>query len=40
MEMAGPAARILARELGRDEAWAEAQQTEFCGLADQYLVKN
>jgi glycerol-3-phosphate dehydrogenase len=40
MEMAGPAARILARELGRDEAWAEAQRTEFCGLADQYLVKN
>lgn len=40
MEMAGPAAHILARELGRDEAWAEAQRADFCRLAEQYVVRN
>lgn len=39
-EMAQTAARILARELGRDEAWAQAQRVEFCLLAEQYVVKD
>jgi len=38
MAMAEPAARLLAGELGRDEAWAAAQVSEFCSLARQYRV--
>jgi glycerol-3-phosphate dehydrogenase len=36
--MAGPAARLLAAELGRDEAWVAAQVKEFRTLAEQYRV--
>jgi glycerol-3-phosphate dehydrogenase len=36
--MAEPVARLLATELGRDEAWVAAQVKEFCGLAEQYRV--
>jgi glycerol-3-phosphate dehydrogenase len=39
MAMAEPAARLLARELGRDEAWIAAQVSEFCSLAEQYRVQ-
>jgi glycerol-3-phosphate dehydrogenase len=39
MEMAEPAARLLARELGRNEAWIGAQVKEFCALAEQYSVR-
>jgi glycerol-3-phosphate dehydrogenase len=38
MAMAEPAARLLAAELGRDEAWVAAQGKEFCALANQYRV--
>ena len=36
--MAEPVARLMAAELGRDEAWVAAQVKEFCGLAEQYRV--
>jgi glycerol-3-phosphate dehydrogenase len=36
--MAEPVARLLAAELGRDEAWVKAQVAEFCALAEQYRV--
>jgi glycerol-3-phosphate dehydrogenase len=36
--MAEPVARLLAGELGRDEAWVRRQVKEFCGLAEQYRV--
>jgi glycerol-3-phosphate dehydrogenase len=36
--MAEPVARLLATELGRDEAWVAAQVREFCILAKQYRV--
>jgi glycerol-3-phosphate dehydrogenase len=36
--MAPAAARLLARELGRDEAWASAQVAAFLELAAQYNV--
>jgi glycerol-3-phosphate dehydrogenase len=36
--MAEPVARLLAAELGRDEAWVAAQVKEFCILAKQYRV--
>jgi len=36
--MAEPAARLLAVELGRDEAWVSAQVKEFTALAQQYRV--
>jgi glycerol-3-phosphate dehydrogenase len=36
--MAEPVARLLAAELGRDQAWAAAQVEEFTGLAQQYRV--
>jgi glycerol-3-phosphate dehydrogenase len=36
--MAEPVARLLAVELGRDEAWVEVQVKEFCALAQQYRV--
>ena len=39
MEMAEPVARLLARELKRDESWAAAQVTAFRALAQQYRVK-
>jgi len=38
MAMAEPTAKLMAAELGRDEAWVEAQVREFCELAVQYLV--
>ncbi len=38
MAMAPAAARLLARELGRDEEWAAAQVDEFRKLAEQYRV--
>ena len=38
MAMAEPVARLLAAELGRDEAWIAAQVNEFCTLAEQYRV--
>jgi glycerol-3-phosphate dehydrogenase len=37
-EMAPPVARLLARELGRDEAWEARQVLNFRELAGQYLV--
>ncbi len=36
--MAEPAAKLLAAELGRDEAWVAAQVKEFKELAQQYRV--
>jgi len=36
--MAEPAAKLLARELGRDEAWIRAQVSDFRALAKQYRV--
>ena len=36
--MAEPVARLLAAELGRDEAWVAAQVAEFSALAEQYRV--
>ena len=36
--MAEPVARLLAAELGRDEAWVAAQVAEFQTLAEQYRV--
>src|SRR5262249_31712868 len=38
MEMARPVAELMARELGRDEAWIAAQLKEFEELAKQYMV--
>jgi glycerol-3-phosphate dehydrogenase len=38
MQMARPVARLMAGELGRDEAWIAAQTKEFCELAKQYMV--
>jgi len=37
-EMAKPAARLLARELGRDDQWVASQIAEFRALAEQYCV--
>jgi len=39
MGMAEPVAKLLARELERDEAWVATQVKEFCELAEQYRVK-
>jgi len=39
MRMAEPAAKLLAAELGRDEAWIAAQVKEFHTLAAQYCVE-
>jgi hypothetical protein len=36
--MAEPVAKLMAAELGRDEAWIAAQVREFCTLAEQYRV--
>jgi hypothetical protein len=36
--MAEPVARLLARELGRDDAWVASQLQEFSALAKQYTV--
>jgi glycerol-3-phosphate dehydrogenase len=36
--MAPTVARLLANELGRDQAWVDAQVTEFRQLAEQYRV--
>jgi len=37
--MAKPAAKLLARELQRDQAWIAAQVSEFSKLAEQYGVR-
>ena len=37
-QMAEPVARLMARELGRDEAWIETQVRQFGELARQYTV--
>ena len=37
--MAEPVAKLLAAELGRDEAWVAAQVKEFRALAEQYRVE-
>jgi glycerol-3-phosphate dehydrogenase len=36
--MAEPVARLLAAELGRDDAWIAAQVGDFTALAQQYRV--
>jgi glycerol-3-phosphate dehydrogenase len=38
-EMAEPVARLLAAELGHDDAWIAAQIAEFRALAKQYMVE-
>lgn len=38
IEMAGEVAEILARELGRDQAWQHAQIAEFTAIARHYLI--
>ncbi len=38
MEMAEPVAKLLAAELGRNEAWVAAQVKQFQALAEQYRV--
>ena len=38
IDMAGPVARLLAAELGRDDVWIAAQVKEFSELAQQYRV--
>jgi glycerol-3-phosphate dehydrogenase len=38
MQMAEPVAKLMARELSRDEAWVEAQVKQFRELARQYTV--
>jgi glycerol-3-phosphate dehydrogenase len=38
IELAEPVARLLAAELGRNEAWVAAQVKDFCVLAEQYRV--
>jgi glycerol-3-phosphate dehydrogenase len=37
--MAPEAARLLARELGRDDAWAEGEVGRFTELAAQYTLE-
>jgi len=39
IDVAPRVAELLARELGRDEAWARAQVDEFRALAESYLVR-
>ena len=39
MQMARPVARLMAEELGLDQAWIAAQTKEFCVLAKQYAVE-
>jgi glycerol-3-phosphate dehydrogenase len=36
--MAEPVARLLAQELGRDQAWVRAQVSEFLALSEKYRV--
>jgi glycerol-3-phosphate dehydrogenase len=38
MAMAPEVARLLARELGRDDAWAAAEVSRFNELAAQYTL--
>jgi glycerol-3-phosphate dehydrogenase len=38
MRMAPAAAKLLARELNKDQSWAEAQVKSFCDLAAQYRL--
>jgi glycerol-3-phosphate dehydrogenase len=37
-QMAKPVAKLMAGELGYDEAWIASQVAEFCQLAKQYMV--
>jgi glycerol-3-phosphate dehydrogenase len=37
LEAAPGVARVLAEELGRDGAWAEAQSASFASLAEGYI---
>jgi hypothetical protein len=37
--MAPAVARILATELGKDDAWAAAQLESFLALAEQYTLR-
>lgn len=37
--MAPAVARLLAKELGKDEAWADAQRKSFLELAEQYTLR-
>jgi glycerol-3-phosphate dehydrogenase len=39
MRMAPAAAKLLARELGKDQAWVDAQVESFLGLAKQYHLE-
>ena len=39
VEIAPQVAALLARELGRDEAWQQAQVTAFTALAGQYILE-
>jgi glycerol-3-phosphate dehydrogenase len=39
MEMAPKVARIMAQELGKDDAWEKAQVEEFVKLANGYILK-
>jgi len=39
IEMAPETARLLARELDRDEAWQAEQVAAFRALAEHYLVR-
>ena len=36
--MAEPVARLMAKELGRDDQWVSAQVADFRALAQQYRV--
>jgi len=38
MQMTRPVAALMARELGRDDAWIATQTQQFCTLAKQYTV--
>jgi glycerol-3-phosphate dehydrogenase len=38
LQMAQTVAKLMAPELGRDEAWIESQVKQFCELAKQYTV--
>ncbi len=38
MQMAGPAAGLMAKELGKDREWVLGQMNAFCAVAEQYCV--
>jgi glycerol-3-phosphate dehydrogenase len=39
MRMAPAAAKLLARELGKDQVWVDTQVESFLGLAAQYCLE-